>query len=101
MGKVLDMQGHEVERDAPSRNPVIAHILEELYQLNDQGMLDALMVAAVRVDGAPISYATPPVTCNLATCLGAMELTKKFYTDNLFLKLQPTSPSPSPKPPAA
>lgn len=86
MGDVVRMDGCEIEQDAPGRNPEIAHILEELYDLNNKGLLDAVIVGAVKNDMSPISYASTPRASNIATVLGAIHLAEIFYTQHLCLR---------------
>ncbi len=97
MGNVFNLDGAEVSQNAPCRNPRIAHVLEELYALNDKGMLDCVVVGAVRIDGAPMTYGTAPTVSNIATLIGAVELAKKFYTDDLQLVARDNDFTPPPK----
>lgn len=92
MTNVVNLQGEPVEQAVPCKNAQIAHILEELYDLNNKGLLDAIVVGAVRVDLQPITYSTMPATSNIATLLGTIELAKKFYTDHLSLRSVPNWP---------
>lgn len=93
MGNVIRIDGEPVEQDAPCANSEIATILEELWALNKRGLIDAVVIGAVKIDREPILYTTIPSATNIATILGALRLAEIFYARHLTMDIAAAAPA--------